>query len=182
MSNQTEMLVELPPIFGESPEFIEIARVQGIVFDRLEGHIDDVLNNFFADEATWGLSIMEDEYKIPTDISKPLDQRRSALKAKKRGIGTVSANMIKNVAESFEHGSVSVQAIKNQSKILITFNDVFGIPPNLEDIKDAIRKILPAHRVVDFEFRYLLIKEVEAMTLAELDATPLNKFAFAGGA
>lgn len=180
MSNRDEMLIELPQIFRDSPEYQEMVRVKGIVFDRLESHVDDVLDNFFIDSATWGLSIMEEDYKIPTDITKPLEHRRSALKAKKRGIGTVSASMIKNVAESFQNGSVEAKAIKGESKILITFNDVFGIPPNLEDIKEAIRKILLAHRIVDFEFRYLLIRDVEAMTLAELESTPLNKFA--GGA
>ncbi len=154
MSNQQEMLVELPPIFSQSPEFKEMARVQGKVFDRLESHISDVLNQHFIDDATWGLSIKEQEFKIPTDINKPLDQRRSVLKAKMRGIGTVSASMIKSVAESFQNGTVEVRAIKNQSKILITFNDVYGIPPNLEDIKNANRKILPSHRIIEFKFKY----------------------------
>lgn len=180
MSNQKEMLAELPGVFRSSLEFIEMARVQGIIFDRLETHIDDVLNQFFVDTATWGLAITEEEYKIPTDVSKPYDQRRSVIKAKKRGIGTVSARMIKNVAESFQNGTVEAKAIKNQSKILITFNDVFGIPKNLEDIKEAIRKILPAHRIVEFEFRFLLIRDVSSMTISELESTPLNKFA--GGA
>lgn len=88
--------------------------------------------------------------------------------------------MIKNVAESFQNGTVEAKVIKNQSKILITFNDVFGIPKNLEDIKEAIRKILPAHRIVEFEFRFLLIRDVSSMKLSELVNTPLNKFA--GGA
>ncbi|OCA85219.1 putative phage tail protein [Pseudobacillus wudalianchiensis] len=180
MSSQEEILVDLPVIFRESPEFQEKARVEGMIYDRLERHIDDVLNNVFIDSATWGLSIMEQEFRIPTDINKPLDQRRSVLKAKKRGVGTVSASMIKSVAESFQNGSVDARAIQGESKILINFNDVYGIPPNLEDIKVALRKILPAHRVIEFQFKYLMIKEVAAMTLTELEATPLNKFA--GGA
>ncbi|MFL0361454.1 putative phage tail protein [Pseudobacillus sp. 179-B 2D1 NHS] len=177
MSSREEMLADLPPILRECPEFQEMARVEGKVFDRLERHIDEVLNNVFIDSATWGLTLMEKEFKIPTDVNKPLEHRRSVLKSKKRGIGRVSVGMIKNVAESFQNGSVEVKAIKGESKILVTFNDVYGIPPNLEDIKTAIRKILPAHRVIDFEFKYLLIKDVEAMTLAEMEATPLNKFA-----
>ncbi|MGE8079014.1 putative phage tail protein [Peribacillus loiseleuriae] len=177
MSSREEMLTELPPIFRESPDFQEMARVQAIIFDRLERDIDDVLNQFFIDNATWGLAIMEKEFKLPIDINKPMDQRRSALKAKKRGIGTVRASMIKSIAESFQNGSVSVQAIKNQSTILITFNDVYGTPPNLEDIKVAIRKVLPAHRIVDFQFKYLLIKQVNTMTIANLETNTLNKFA-----
>lgn len=147
MSSCEEMLTDLPPILRESLDFQEMTRVEGKVFDRLEGHIEEVLNNAFIDSATWGLSIMEKEFKIPIDVNKPLDQRRSVLKSKKRGVGKVSALLIKNVAESFQNGSVQVKAIKGQSKILVKFNDVHGFPPNLKDIEAAIRKILPAHLV-----------------------------------
>ncbi len=145
MSSREEMLVELPEIYRQSPEFEEMTRVKGVIYDRLEVHIDDVLDNFFIDDATWGLAIMEDEYKIPTDITKPLGQRRSVLKAKKRGIGTVSASMIRSVAESFRVGSVDVKAIKDLSRIKVSFSEAFVIESDLIDAKNAIRKILPAH-------------------------------------
>ncbi|GLY12205.1 putative phage tail protein [Pseudobacillus badius] len=145
MSSQEEMLTDLPAILRESPEYQEMARVQGKIFDRLEGHIDEVLDNTFIDDATWGLTIMEKEFKIPTEINKPLDQRRSALKAKKRGIGRVSASLIKSVAESFQNGSAEVKAIKGKSRILVKFNDAQGFPPNLTDVQRSIREILPAH-------------------------------------
>jgi hypothetical protein len=180
LSSQESMLNHLPKIFRDSPDFQEACRVEGKIWDRLDLNIEDMLNNAFIERATWGLSILENEFNIPVDLSKPLDERRSVIKAKKRGSGMLSARLIKSVAESFQNGSVSVQPIKGQSTFLITFNDVYGVPPNLEDIKLALRKVLPAHRVVDFKFSYLLIRDVEAMTLVELEATTLNKFA--GGA
>lgn len=180
MSSEENMLENLPEVWRDSPDFKEMCRVEGKIWDRLEVHIREVLQNTFIDQATWGLSIMEDEFKIPTDVAKPLDQRRSVIKAKKRGSGTLSARLIKSVAESFQNGSVSVLPLKGESTFLITFNDVYGVPPNLEDMKAALRKILPSHRVVEFSFKYLLIRDVNTMTLAEMEATPLNKFA--GGA
>ncbi|OES45880.1 hypothetical protein BA724_03070 [Domibacillus iocasae] len=174
------MLNHLPKVYRDSPDFQEACRVEGKIWDRLDLAIENVLDNTFIDTATWGLSVMENELSIPVDLSKPLDHRRSMLKARKRGSGTLSAKLIKSVAESFQHGSVQVQPIQGQSKFLITFNDVFGVPENLEDMKIALRKILPGHRIVEFQFRYLLIRDVNAMTIAQLESTPLNKFA--GGA
>ena len=53
-----------------------------------------------------------------------------------------------------------------------------GIPDNLAILKKLIEDIVPAHIPVIYAFRYLLIREVHGvMTLAELDATPLNHFA-----
>jgi hypothetical protein len=171
------MLNHLPEVFQTSPDFQEACRVEGLIWDRLDQHIFDVLNNTFIDQATWGLTIFEKEFDIPTDPNKPLDERRGVLKAKKRGSGTLSAKLIKSTAESFQNGSVSVEPLKGQSTFLITFNDVYGIPSNLEDIQSALRKILPAHRLVQFKFRYLQIREVEAMTIAQLETQPLNLFA-----
>ena len=37
---------------------------------------------------------------------------------------------------------------------------------------------MPAHLILEYLYRYLLIKEVhEVMTLTEMDATVMNKFA-----
>lgn len=177
MSNEEGMLTYLPEVFRDSPDFKEMCRVEGTIWGRLEQHISEVLHNTLIDQATWGLTVLEKEIKIPVDLAKPLDQRRGVLKAKKRGSGTLSAQLIKSVAESFENGAVEVQPLKGQSTFLITFNDTYGVPDNLEDIKAALRKIIPAHRLVQFQFKYLQLQEVEAMTLAGIESTPLNLFA-----
>lgn len=53
-----------------------------------------------------------------------------------------------------------------------------GTPPNLEDLKEAIKEIKPAHLAVEFEFRYLRIGEVHnIMTIAELENQVLDLFA-----
>ncbi|OLN21871.1 hypothetical protein BTO30_12545 [Domibacillus antri] len=170
------MLNHLPEVFRDSPDFKEMCRVEGKIWDRLEQHIADVLNNAFIDRATWGLAKMEDEFRIPVDLKKSLVQRRGVIKAKKRGWGKLSDTLIKSIVESFQNGTVDVQPIKGQSKFLITFKDVIGTPPSIEDIEEAVRKVIPSHRVIQYQYRYLIIEEVEAMTLSQLNATPLNKF------
>lgn len=145
MSNQTEMLIELPPVYRESPDFREMAKVQGKIFDRLERDIDDVLNQFFIDSATWGLDLMEKDFKIPLDLNKTLDQRRSVLKAAKRGIGTVSASMIKGVVESFSVKVKDINVVKERSEISIILDPDTGTILNLRNIKDTVQKIIPAH-------------------------------------
>ncbi|MMZ67964.1 hypothetical protein D1872_306060 [compost metagenome] len=56
--------------------------------------------------------------------------------------------------------------------------DTVGIPPNLDDLKEVIEEIKPAHMKVEYEFSYLLIRDIDGvMTLDQLDQVPLLKFA-----
>ncbi|MNN78327.1 hypothetical protein D3C81_1948730 [compost metagenome] len=56
--------------------------------------------------------------------------------------------------------------------------DTVGIPPNLDDLKAVIEEIKPAHMKVEYEFSYLLIRDIDGvMTLDQLEQEPLLNFA-----
>ncbi len=48
------------------------------------------------------------------------------------------------------------------------------------DLKNAVEQIKPAYILLEYLYSYLLIQDVNAMTINQLQSTPLNKFA--GGA
>ena len=80
---------------------------------------EELLAQFFIDTATWGLDLWEKELEIQTDRSKPFERRREIIKAKLRGAGTTTVEMIKNVAEAFSGGEVIViEALQKRLKIL----------------------------------------------------------------
>ncbi|MNJ78365.1 hypothetical protein D3C77_761030 [compost metagenome] len=63
----------------------------------------------------------------------------------------------------------------------IKFIDTLGIPPNLDDLKAVIEEVKPAHMKVEYEFSYLLIRDVHGvMMIDQMQQTPLNKFAGGG--
>ena len=158
-----------------------IIQTEAAEFEALNAAIADVLEQFDVDTATWGLVYWERICGISTDESKPVEQRRSVVKSKLRGIGTVTVALIKNVAESWYNGEVEVTELPSLYTVKIKFVSKLGVPSNLTDIQNALREILPAHLAINFEFSYLLIKDVHnVMTLSQLEATTLDKFA--GGA
>lgn len=145
------------------------------------GALDERTNNFISqldiDTATWALDIYEKEYGIVSDRSKPLDERRSVVKSKMRGGGSLSAAQIKIVADSFTNGDVIVSL---QDGIMIEFSSVIGTPPNMDDLKAALEMIKPAHLPISYKFRYLRIKDIHnVMTISEMNRTKLESF---GGA
>ena len=178
---ERDMFDYMPREYENCRESRAIVKTEAAEFEALNDAIDDVLAQFSFDTATWGLSHWERICGIPIDESKPVEQRRSVIKSKLRGIGTVTVALIKNVAESWYNGEVEVTEQPSLYTVKIKFVSKLGVPPNLADIENALREIIPAHLAINFEFSYLLIKDVHnVMTLSQLEATTLDKFA--GGA
>jgi len=139
----------------------------------LNAAVDSVLAQFFIGSATWGLSRWEEIFGIAVDTLKPIEQRRSVIKSKLRGIGTVTPALIEQVAEAYDNGDVEVTEDNSNYNVTITFVSTLGIPPNLGDIFAAIREVLPAHLTVNFVFRFYTYAELadSGITYGGLAAT-----------
>lgn len=131
---------------------------------------------FAANASAWGLDYWELDLGLESYVGKPDEQRRSRLLSKLRGVGTVTINLIKTVAEAYDGGNVDVTEETDLYQLTITFIDTRGVPPNIEDLREAIEEIIPAHLGVIYQYRYLIWDELEALDLTwdELDALYLT--------
>lgn len=174
----SRLLEYLPPYERKSEVFKEVMNAEQIEFNKLGLDLEDLNKQFFVDTATWGLAIYEKELGLKTNLNKPLEERRSVIKSKWRGTGKVDRLLIKTVVDAYTNGGVDVGF---DGKIIVTFNDVKGIPPNMEDVYNAVGEISPAHLAIIYKFAYLLIKEIHGVvTLNEMEQIPLHKFAGGG--
>ncbi len=166
----------LPRYYEDIRESRAIVNPQSAEFERLNGAIRDVLDQYFVDRATWGLAYWERAFGITIDESKPRGQRRSVIKSKMRGAGTVTVDFVKDVAEAYDNGEVEVTEDNANYTIIVTFVGTRGVPPNLADTERALRDIIPAHLDVKFEFTFLTWEELSdvAMSWADLDAQDLT--------
>lgn len=171
------MLKQLQLFQRKSTVFKEIFDAESIKFDSRDAALADFALQFSVDTATWALTIYEHDLGIPTEISKPPDERRSVIKSKMRGSGKVDAALIESVAESYSNGDVQVLF---DGKITIRFVSALGLPPNIDDLKAAIEEIKPAHLPIFYSYRYLTITEIEGMTITQIEATTLDRFAGGG--
>lgn len=152
MSNiGTEMLNRLQPFQQNSQIYKEIFEADSTQITSRNERIADLKLQLSIDSATWSLSIYENDYGITVDESKPYADRRTLIKSKMRGSGTVTSSLIKTVALAFTGGQIDVGF---DGKINITFTDIVGTPPNLQDFKDAIEEIKPAYLDVLYAFLY----------------------------
>jgi len=171
----------VPKFISQSKTMSATYNSEQLEINNTNSSIKDIVNQCFIDTATWGLAYWESFLGITTDLSKDISYRRTVAKSKIRGQGTVTVSMLQNVANSFNNGKVTITEHPSIYSFEVKFSSVIGIPPNLQDLKDALEQIKPAHLVVTYTYSYLLIKDIDQiMTINQLESTLLNKFA--GGA
>lgn len=171
------------PKYYDLDDYESKPSIAGNLIDRekkelieLNLQILDVLKQFFIEYATWGLARWETICGIPIDENKPYDQRRSVIKSKLRGAGTVTLEVIKNVADSFQNGEIKVEENFADYQVVITFIGKRGIPANELDMRGVLREIIPAHLELVFKYTYLIWDELDAANLTwdELDALNMS--------
>jgi hypothetical protein len=168
----------VPSFLLQDNTFNNIYNTQGIKLDTLNDDLGNLQAQCFVDTATWGLGMWESFLGIKTDENKSFIDRRSFIKSKIRGVGTVTVEMMKNVANSFKNGDVDIIENTAPNTFTVKFIGSLGIPPNLQDCKNAIEDIKPAHLKVVYVFSYILIKDISNMILSQFKNTAINKFAF----
>ena len=159
-----DLIELLPGRLLNSKEVLDFENAINSIMIMAENEKDELLKQFNLETATWSLDIWEKQYGIKTDITKDYDLRRSRIKSKMRGTGTTTVEMIKNVAESFVNGLVEIVEHNEQYKFDIKMMSVIGIPPNMEDLKDAIEALKPAHLAYEIILKFNTHEMIRSFT------------------
>jgi len=144
----------VPPFVNEITEMKASYDVQSTELGSLLYYADDVKNQLRIDTATWGLIYWEDAYGIETNLSLSYEQRRAIAKAKKKGQGTTTIQMIKTVAETFSGGQVGIIEHDDDYYFTVQFIGVKGIPSNMQSFINMLEDIKPAHLGYVFKYTY----------------------------
>lgn len=163
----------LPRYYDESKIASNIIGREAEELARINADAYDVLDQFFITTATWGLTIWERIFGIATDTTKSYEQRREVLLGKLRGAGKVNAELIENVARAYANGEVDVTVDVPAYTIVVTFVGTYGIPAQIDALKETLREIIPAHLAINYVFRFFTYDELltTGMTYGALAAT-----------
>ena len=145
----------LPDFYSESPEVISIQQAIQAQAAALRTARDELIAQLNVPSATWGLGIWEKSLAITSKVEDTQTYRRTRVISKLRGAGTTTAAMIKNVAESFSNGEVSLTEYPEESRFTVMFIGTLGIPPNMDDLTAAIDEIKPAHLAYSYIFTFM---------------------------
>ena len=154
-------------------DFTEALR---IVFQRLIDFCDAVKDNHFFDKLDeTGLIWWEVCLKIIPSATQTLDDRRATVQAKYLSNGHNSIKLIQKICDSWKNGEIEADFV--DGKIQIRFVGSFGVPTDLDTLKEAVDEVKTAHLPYLILFKYLLIENIhEIKTLEEMEKITIDSF------
>ena len=146
-------LINKLPFFYDNPitkPIIDALEIEGNILNEC---VENTLNQFYVDSATYGL----DYWEMMLGISKnnfDIETRRENIKAKMRSRGTTSVSVIKNICEAYSNGEVDIIVNHNDYSFVIDFVGSIGIPKAFAELDKTIEEIKPCHLAHSYKFNY----------------------------
>lgn len=158
--------------------FQDFFKAVDYVLNEIETAITETKNNFFFDTMTAdAVLFMEKLLKIIPTNTQTLENRRDVIRAKWRSNGHNCIVLIQNICNAWKNGEVEADFIGG--KIQLKFVGEYGVPDDLEALKEAVSSIKPSHIAYYCLFKYLLIENIhEVKTIEEMAEITIDMFAY----
>ncbi|HFQ8795935.1 YmfQ family protein [Clostridioides difficile] len=137
-------LIDKLPSFYNNDITRKIQDAYDIELETLRETYDDTFDQFFVDTATWGLDYWENILSIKNRFDLSIEDRRSNIKAKMRGKGTTTIEVIKAISEAYTKTNVDVEVFSNLFSFTLSFitnncsyNTILELDKKIEEIKPA---------------------------------------------
>ena len=121
--------------------------------NSINDEVENTLNQFYVDNATFGL----DKWEKMLGISKnnnDIQTRRENIKAKMRSRGTTSIEVVKNICEAYSYGEVDIIVNHEDYSFIIDFVGSIGVPKAFSELDKTIEEIKPCHLAHSYKFNY----------------------------
>ena len=121
--------------------------------NSINDEVENTLNQFFVDSATYGLDYWEKMLGISKN-NNDIQTRRENIKAKMRSRGTTSIEVIKNICEAYSYGEVEIIVNHSDYSFVIDFVGSIGVPKAFAELDKTINEIKPCHLAHSYKFNY----------------------------
>ena len=135
--------------------------------DLINNNVEDTLNQFFVDSATFGLDYWEKMLGISRN-NNDIQTRRDNIKAKMRSRGTTSIEVIKNICEAYSYGEVEIVVDHSNYSFEINFIGSIGVPKAFAELDKTINEIKPCHLAHSYKFNYNTHTDLSKFTHEQL--------------
>ncbi len=171
----------LPKHVTDVPTVADVLQALDSELEKLELELDKIEKESTINTASdIGLSLLESQFGLVSNLTD-LDERRERVKAKLRGTGTTTHQMIKEMALAFSCGDIDIEFTPSDYLVTIKYISQMGVPTNEEVFKNAIRDIIPAHLAVAYEYTYVTWKMIEDETWKNIETLTWSELSQWGG-
>ncbi|WP_418691273.1 putative phage tail protein [Agathobaculum sp.] len=178
MAEFDNMLRSLPVAYRRDRWVRDLLGCIAVLDEKQRESALETVEQLFPDTMTWILETEERIAGLEGNAALTLEERRTALQARWRAAGKCDVELIQRVCDSWKNGEISVGFA--EGVILLTFVGAYGVPEaaELAALQEAIEHTIPCHLAAEYLWRWLLVREVAAMTVDELQTHPVSEFAF----
>ena len=121
--------------------------------NSINDEVENTLNQFYVDSATYGLNNWEKMLGISKN-NFDIQTRRENIKAKMRSRGTTTLSVIKNICEAYSYGEVDIVVDHANYSFEVHFIGSIGIPQAFAELDKTIEEIKPCHLAHSYKFNY----------------------------
>ena len=135
--------------------------------NSINDEVENTLNQFYVDSATYGL----DKWEKMLGISKntfDYQTRRENIKAKMRSRGTTTLSVIKNICEAYSYGEVDIIVDHANYSFVVNFVGSIGVPKAFAELDKTVNEIKPAHLAHSYKFNYNTHSNISSYTHEQL--------------
>ncbi|MNW56034.1 hypothetical protein D3C74_337320 [compost metagenome] len=173
--NKPDLMKYLPEYYQGVLEMEQIQDSHAAECGQLAYSIEDSALQTNVESATWGLARWEKVLALTTDSTKSYATRREMIKAKLRGSGTTTPEMIRRTASAFSGGDVQVVEVPGAYSFEVHFVGTLGIPANMAGLIQIIEEIKPAHLDYKFVYSYTWWNSLKSLTWNAAHARTWNE-------
>lgn len=158
-STYEELISYYPNFYRKVFELKAILEAHGRICDNIIDTINAVLKNSFINSAdATMITRLEAFLGITTDISRPLEERRSLVYAHFVGFGKISASKIKEIIKAFTGADSTISFVPiddaGNYSLVIEIDRGGNTNINFTDINKTLANRLPAHIAYDWAVKY----------------------------
>ena len=135
--------------------------------NSINDEVENTLNQFFVDSATYGLDKWESMLGIPKN-THDTQTRRENIKAKMRSRGTTTLSVVKNICEAYSNGIVEIIVNHSDYSFIIDFVGTIGMPKAFAELDKTIEEIKPCHLAHSYKFNYNTHQDISKYTHEQL--------------
>ncbi|MCY9546771.1 putative phage tail protein [Lysinibacillus xylanilyticus] len=148
MKYDRKLIDYVPSYYDELLESSELLKVEDAEFMRLNASIDDLLLQFNASTATWGLREWERILAVSPKPNSSIESRRSQILAKLRGAAPATfVNMLAIINSHVPHKDATLTELPEPGVVIVNIPLQNGIA--LTELNTDIATYKPAHLQFD---------------------------------
>ena len=162
----------LPEIYEDVIDFKELIESEQVEINDLWLSVANTLKETFTDDmGIEGITRWENILNIVTSQSQTESDRRNIIKTKLYVKNKLNFDFLNSVVSAY--GTVySIELNPATSTVVIKFRDL----TDLADVQTKVREMVPAHLLIDMSYYYLLISQVEQLTITQMQSKNLEEF------